>query len=122
MHFNPPPGLGVTVDILHIWKLRLRELCKFPRVPHLGLGRPGLWAPVCLTLKPHLDQDSVSPADGSCTEPANLGKVQLCLAVDQASCPLPRPCPEMGPVQVASRQPLLPSHCPLFLFVALIPF
>lgn len=120
--FTPLPGLGVTGDILWIWKLRLRKLCKAPRAPQLGLGRVGMWATICLPSKPRLDPSSVFPDDGGCGEAPSLGKVQLCVAVDQASCVCPAPVPRGGPMPVASGQPLLPSHRPPVLFPALMPF
>ena len=77
-----------------------------------------MWATICLPSKPRLHHSSVFPADGGCGEATSLRKVQLCVAVDQASCV----CPAPGPMPVASGQPLLPSHCPLVLFASLIPF
>lgn len=97
LYVNPLPGLGVTGDILWIWKLRLRKLCKALRAPQLGLDRAGMWATICLPSKPRLDHSSVFPDDGSCGEATILGKVQLCVAVAQASCVCPAPAPITSP-------------------------
>ena len=93
-------------------------MCKAPRAPQLGLDRAGMWATICLPSKPRLDHSSVFPDDGSCGDATILGKVQLCVAADQASCV----CPAPGSMPVASGQPLLPSHRPLILFASLRAF
>lgn len=74
-------------------------MCKAPRAPQLGLGRAGDVGHNLSSFKPRLDPSSVFPDDGGCGEAPSLGKVQLCVAVDEASCICQPLSPEGAPCQ-----------------------
>lgn len=85
----------MIIDILQIWKLRLRDMRFLKSLSWAWTELGSETQPVLL--QSHILASLLFPAGGSSSEAADPEKVQLCLADHQASCSLPRPCPKERP-------------------------